>query len=75
MNYEVRFAAGHTSLKLRTAGVETESPKCESMCHDGLVVDSPSRLLSGAAQQNLLLRTFYLTQIDKQTTTKYYNHV
>jgi hypothetical protein len=60
MNYEVRFAAG----------IETESPKCEGKCVDGLVVNSPA-----AAQQNLLLRTFYLTQIDKQTTTKYYNHV
>jgi len=60
MNYEVQFAAG----------IETESPKCEGKCVNGLVVNSPA-----AAQQNLLLRTFYLMLLEKQTTTKYYSHV
>ncbi len=74
MNYEVRTAAGHTSLKLRAAGIETESPKCDGPDDyrdvDGLVVNSPA-----AAQQDLLLRTFYLMLLEKQTTTKYYSHV
>ena len=60
MNYEVRFAAG----------IEAKSPKCVTRCVDGLVANSPA-----AAQQDLLLRTFYLILSEKQTTTKYYSHV
>ncbi len=58
-------AAGRTSLKLRAAGIEAESPKCESMCAAGLAADSPMTRLAAAAQEN----TKYYTNYYILTTT------
>ncbi len=44
-----RFAADHTLLKLRAAGIEAESPKCNGMWVDGLAANSPA-----AAQKELI---------------------
>lgn len=63
MKNELRFEncelktdeTGHTSLKLRAAGMETESPKSVDMCVDGLAVNSPA-----AAQKDLLIKTYQI---------------